>query len=180
VLNQQTGSDLTHNLQGGTTLDLVASGLALDHDASLRGVGRASTTVNQEAGASAHGVGRRGVQLVAVVHALEGGHGAQSVGTLRQRTNRDLALAGRVVAARARLSTASTSGIDVRTIIASSVEVVSTLRVGVGATSGRVQGGQNDLLVTHGRGLGGVEVVVGEGSSQESQKSEKLVHFGVV
>ena len=57
--------------------------------------------MNEEAGTTAHGVGGVGVQIVAVVHALEGAHVAQSVATLGKGAHTHLALAGRVVAARA-------------------------------------------------------------------------------
>lgn len=65
---------LFDDFQAGARLDLVSRGLALDHDAALRGVAGASTAVDQEARAAAHVVGGVGVQLVAVGHALEGLH----------------------------------------------------------------------------------------------------------
>lgn len=101
VSQSRTWGCLTHDGESGTALDLVADVLVLDHDASLGGVAGASATVDQEAGATAHGVGGIGVQVVAVVHALEGAHVAQSVATFRKGADTHLALAGRVVAARA-------------------------------------------------------------------------------
>ena len=92
---------LTHNGESGTTLDLVADVLILNHNASLGRVAGASAAVDEEAGATAHRVGGIGVQIVAVVHALEGAHVAQSVATLGEGAHIHLALAGRVVAARA-------------------------------------------------------------------------------
>ena len=94
--------------------------------------------MDQEAGATAHTVGGVGVQVVAVVHALESAHVAESVATLGQRANVHLALAGRVVAARAGSTTASAVGVDLRAIIAGTIEMVATLGVGVRTTGGGV------------------------------------------
>ena len=142
-------SSLSSNLQGSTTLDLVASALALDHDAALRRISSASTTVNQKTRATTHTVGRRRIQLIAVVHSLESLHVAQGISALRKRTNRDLALATGVVAARSWLARAGTGGVNVGTIIASAREVVTTLGVGVRTTSGRVQGGCKKKPLIH-------------------------------
>lgn len=102
LFSLQSRADLVHHGESGAALDLVADVLVLDHNAALGGVAGASAAVDEEAGAAAHAVGCVGVQVVAVVHSLEGAHVAQSVASLGKRTNAHLALAGRVVAARAR------------------------------------------------------------------------------
>ncbi len=91
--------NLTDNLEGGTTLDQVSGGLRFDHNASLRRVTGASAAVDEESGAAAHGVGAGRIKFITVRHSLKGHHVAQSVGSLRQWTNRDLALAVGIVAA---------------------------------------------------------------------------------
>lgn len=103
--------------------------------------------MDQESRSAAHIVRRRRVQIVAVVHALEGSHVAKGVGALGQRANGHLALAGRVVSARSRLAAAAAIGINVATIISCPSKVVLGLRVGVRATSGHVQPLQDHLLV---------------------------------
>jgi 16S rRNA G966 N2-methylase RsmD len=94
-------SHLSSDVQGGATLDLVAGAGVLNHDAALRRIARASTAVDQESGATAHVVRTGRVQVVAVVHALEGAHVAEGVGSLRNGAHGDLALAAGIVAARA-------------------------------------------------------------------------------
>ncbi len=51
-----------------------------------------------------------------IKHYLESVHVSQGVGSLRERTHALLALTGRVVPARSRLSAAAASGVDVRSI----------------------------------------------------------------
>lgn len=51
------GRSLGNDFQSGTTLDLVASTLGLNHDATLRRIARASTTMDQESRATTHVVG---------------------------------------------------------------------------------------------------------------------------
>lgn len=72
----------------GKYLDHVTSALALDDDAALGGVAAAAAAVNQEARPAAHVVGRCGIQVVAVRHALEGVHVSKSVCALRKRSSR--------------------------------------------------------------------------------------------
>jgi hypothetical protein len=118
-------SYLSSDVQGGATLDLVAGARVLDHDAALRRVARASTAVDQESGATAHIVRARGVQVVAVVHALEGAHVAEGVGALREGAYRDLALAAGAVAARAGLATARTGGVNLASICVTTKNSIS-------------------------------------------------------
>lgn len=95
--------------------------------------------MNQKARATAHVVGGRRIQVVAVRHALEGVHVAQSVRSLRQRANADLTLARRIIAARTRLAAAASVSVDVRPIVSRSVEVVVAHRVSVRSAGGDVQ-----------------------------------------
>ena len=76
-------------------LDHVACALALDDDASLGGVAAAAAAVDQEARPAAHVVGRRGIQVVAVWHALKGVHVSQSICALWKWSNRDTTIRGR-------------------------------------------------------------------------------------
>ena len=78
-----------------THLDHVARALALDDDAPLGGVAAAAAAVDQEARPAAHIVGRRGIQVVAVWHALKGVHVSQSVCALWKWSNRDTTMRGR-------------------------------------------------------------------------------------
>lgn len=121
---------LVDDREGSAALDEVASGLALDHDASLRGVAAASSAMDKEPRAATHVVRGGRVQVVAIRHSLmreklavkmmtvviaylEGVHVAESVGSLWKWTNTDLALARRVVSAGAGLATAASGGVDV-------------------------------------------------------------------
>lgn len=79
-------------MQAGAGLDLVSHRLGLDHNTALGRVARASAPVNQEARAAAHVVGGVGVQVVAVVHALESAHIAEGVGTSGQGAHSHFAL----------------------------------------------------------------------------------------
>lgn len=130
---------LSNHLQSGTRLDHVASAFAFNDDASFRRVGRASTSVNQKARASTHVVGGRRVQIVAVRHALEGVHISQGVRSLRERTDADLALAGRIVAARSRLATAASISVNVRAIEGGSIKVMVAHGVSVRSAGSYVQ-----------------------------------------
>jgi hypothetical protein len=130
--------DLTHNLQGGATLNSVTSVLRLNHNASLRRIGRASSAVDEETRATAHTVGTGGIQLVAIRHTLESHHVSKSVSSLRKRSDRHLALTRRVVAARAGLTAAASSGVNVGSVEGSSIKVVTSLRISVRPTSGRI------------------------------------------
>lgn len=83
---------LFHHGEAGAGLDLVSHVLVLDDDAALGRVAGASAAVDEEAGATAHVVGGVGVQVVAVIHALEGAHVAEGVATLGKRADTHLAL----------------------------------------------------------------------------------------
>jgi hypothetical protein len=94
--------------------------------------------VDQKSRAAAHVVGARGVQVVAIVHALESAHVAKGVGALRKGAHRDLALARGVVAAAAGLTAAGTVSIDLTAVERGTVKMMGTLRVSVWSTSGDV------------------------------------------
>lgn len=163
---------LGDDFKGSATLDLVASRLRLDDNAALRRVRRARASVDQEARSAAHVVGGRGVELVAVVHALEGHHVTESVGALGKRSDRDLALARRVVSAGARLARAAASGVDVSSVVSSAVEVVAALGVGVRTASGQVERGQDLVALSHrGGGLGVLKVEVSSGDGEDNEKN---------
>ncbi len=68
--------------------------------------------MDQESRATTHVIGGSWIQIVAVVHALESAHVTQGVGSLRKRSDADLALARWVVAARARLAGAAAGGVN--------------------------------------------------------------------
>jgi hypothetical protein len=122
-------TQLVHHMEGGAGLDLVASIGALDDNASLRRVTRASSSMDQKSRAAAHVVGARGIQVVAVLHTLKFTHVAKGVGSLGKRTDRDLALAGGIVAAATRLTAAGTVSIDVAAIKGFAIKMMSALRV---------------------------------------------------
>lgn len=118
--------------------------------------------MDQESRSAAHVIGGGGVQLVAIIHAFEGHHVAERVGSLREWANRDLALARGVVSARSGLSRAAAGGVDVGSIVCSAVEVVAALGVGVRAASCGVQRHQHSVSLAHGGGgLGVLEIEVG-------------------
>jgi hypothetical protein len=143
-------SRLGNNGEGGSALDLVADVLVLDDDASLRGVAAAAAAVDEEARATAHVIGAGRVKIVAVRHALEGVHVSKGVVSLRKRANALLALARRVVAARAAGSAAASGCVDVRSIVAGTIEVVLALAVCIRATSCDVQTVKKELLLALG------------------------------
>lgn len=156
--NARIITHLRDNLECGTALDHVTSGLRLDHNASLGGVAAAAATMDQEARATAHIIGGRRVQVIAVVHALEGSHVSESVGALRKWANAHLALAGRVVSATAGLPTAAPASVNVASIISSAIEMVPRLGIGVRPASGQVEAEQSLLLVSR-RGTGSLVIL---------------------
>lgn len=91
--------------------------------------------MDQKAASSAHIVARAGVQLIAVRHALEGLHVAKGVRSWRKRTNANLALAIRIIAAGSRLTAAAAGGVDVRAIKSSAIKMVLADRVRVRTAS---------------------------------------------
>lgn len=168
---------LGNHLQGGTALDFVTSVLIFDHNTTLRRIARASSTVDKEARATTHVVAARGIQLVAIRHALKGHHVTKGVSALRKRTHRHLTLTGWIISARTRLARATTSSINLATIITLSPEVMSRLRISVRTSSGSVQ-----LIRLHffRSGLVHKEHIVSEGDrhTQQKENSNKLFeHF---
>jgi hypothetical protein len=117
-----TLSCLVHNLKSGTALNQVPGALRLDDNASLGRVARATTSMDKKSRAAAHVVGGRGVEVIAVVHSLEGTHVTECVGALGEGPDTDLTLAGGVVAAGAGLAAAAALGVDVGAIEASAWE----------------------------------------------------------
>lgn len=99
IRREETRLNLGSDMKSGTGLDLVASRLTLNDDASFRGIARASSSMNQEARASTHVIGGGRIEVIAVGHALESVHISESVSSLRKRSDILLALAAGVIAA---------------------------------------------------------------------------------
>ncbi len=126
-------------MESSTTLDLVADVLILNDNATFRWVTRASTAVDQKAGASTHVVGGGWVQVVAVWHALEGVHVSEGVGSWWQWTDTLLASARWIISAGTRLAGAGTSCVNIGSVVTGTPEVVRGNIIGVWTTSCDVQ-----------------------------------------
>jgi len=167
---------LGDHVEGGARLDHVASVLILNDNAALRGVGRASSTMNEEARAATHVVRGCRVQVIAVVHALKGSHVAKSVRPAGQRPHTDLALASSIVTAGARMTTAAAGGADHGAIISSAREMVSTLRVRVRTTRSDIVLVKEEFLLslgsTHRSVLRVVEIFIRKDKSNKSNKQQ--------
>lgn len=135
---------LVDDLEGSTALDQVPGALTRDHNAANRRIAWvAIAAMDKELWTTAHVVGGRRIQLVAVRHAFVSHHVTQRVGAGRKRTNILLAGTWGVVAARAGRATARISGFDPRAIIASAGEMVRADVVGVRTSSSQVQRSYN-------------------------------------
>ena len=150
-------------------LDQIAGVLVFDDNAAFRRVTAAPAAVDQETRPATHVIARVGIQLVAVGHAFEGHHVAQSVLALRQGADHHLALAAGVVSARARGAAAAACRVDLRPVESHAGKTMSALAIGVWATGLEIVARYLELVAV----LRGVQTRGAGGRTQERTPCNK-------